>query len=285
MLGIYPVRSLSREEWEAQAQLMAMLDSNGIAVTAPVSRKDGFYTHAFNTPSGSHYALLMRFVPGSAPGETLTEGQAHLYGKTVAQMHLCMDRQTGSYQRHHMNLAFLLHDPLALMAPLLEPFPVLYRSLSEMVVHIKLKLEKMNLPTTPPYYGICHGDLHWKNLLVDEQEQVTLIDWDYVSYGWRVYDLAALRRSLEPVISLEDPEKQRRLSLYEAYLRGYDQMRPLSTPEYSALPYFVATRYIWICAERIALSVDSKWGANAFTESYFDELFRTVNRWVDTYCF
>lgn len=284
VLGIYPVHSLSHEEWEAQAKIMAMLNDNGIAVPAPVPRNDGFYTQALNTPLGWRYALLTRFVAGKAPGAALTESQARLYGATVAQMHLCLDRQADSYQCHSMNLTFLLDEPYSLIAPFLEPFPALYRPLSEIVAHLKAKLATLDLPTTPPYYGICHGDLHWKNLLVDEQERVTLIDWDYAGYGWRVYDLAALRRSLEPVINLEEAEKQHRLSLYGAYLRGYNQERPLSSAELAALPYFVAIRHIWIHAEKIALARNCGWGTREFTESYFNEMIKILSGWIKTYC-
>ena len=186
-------------------------------------RKDGSYTQALNAIEGIRYAMLSRFVSGTVHGTTLTEEQAHLYGTTVAKMHHCLDRQKQRYMRKHLDLSFLLDEPLSLMALFLAHHPEVCTYLTELAARLKAKLEELALPRTPPAFGICHGDLHKQNILLDEQGQLTLMDWDCVGYCWRAYDLAILRWSIGPLVGPEGLGEPRTTRLYEAYLHGYSR--------------------------------------------------------------
>ncbi|GLV56077.1 hypothetical protein KDH_29210 [Dictyobacter sp. S3.2.2.5] len=273
----------SHEEWEAQAQIQVTLEQQNIPVTAPVQRKDGAYTQAIPVLEGVRYALLTPWIAGTPAGASLTEDQASVYGATVAQMHQCLDHHGSIYQRRQMNLEALLDEPLVWMAPLLEQFPVFSRFLADLVSRLKANVNERDLPLTPPSYGICHGDLHRNNVLFDEQGNLTIIDWEYVSYGWRAYELAALRRSLEAAVHTDGASAHHVNRVYEAYLRGYSEVRPLSQAERTALPSFMVIRHIWIQGKKIDQALRRGWGTPIFTEASVDEMMSTLQGWVKQY--
>lgn len=47
------------------------------------------------------------------------------------------------------------------------------------------------LDDSSPRDLLCHGDLSFNNLLMDENEQIQILDWEYAVLGCAAYDLAA----------------------------------------------------------------------------------------------
>jgi aminoglycoside phosphotransferase (APT) family kinase protein len=91
---------------------------------------------------------------------------------------------------------------------------------------------------------ICHGDLHPLNLLVDEQDAVTVLDWSAATLAPRTYDVGFTSLLLsEPPLAL--PERLRPLAraigrrLAARFVHGYEQCAGVRiVPE--ALAYFQA---------------------------------------------
>jgi Ser/Thr protein kinase RdoA (MazF antagonist) len=85
-------------------------------------------------------------------------------------------------------------------------------------------------------FGFCHGDLHGFNAAFDG-ETVTMFDFDCCGVGWRAYDIAVYRWLLE---------MRNLTSNWKPFLETYQERRPLAQIDLSAVPLFVAARYIWI---------------------------------------
>ena len=85
-------------------------------------------------------------------------------------------------------------------------------------------------------FGFCHGDLHGFNAAFDG-ERVTMFDFDCCGAGWRAYDIAVYRWLLE---------NRKMESNWKPFLDAYQARRPLAQMDVSAVPWFVAARYIWL---------------------------------------
>ncbi len=132
-------------------------------------------------------------------------------------------------------------------------------------------------------YGLCHGDLHKMNLLIDDQQRVTVIDWDCVGYGWRAYDVAVLRWSIGPAVGPAGIGKTKTEQVYAAYLDGYQSVRLLSPTEVAAIPYFVAVRIIWVAGQEIGQALERGWGTRWINDAYFDDWIDVLKRWIAEY--
>jgi Ser/Thr protein kinase RdoA (MazF antagonist) len=110
----------------------------------------------------------------------------------------------------------------------------------------------------PPTFGLIHADLHQYNLLF-EREAVRAIDFDDCGFGPLLYDLAV------PLTMLQ--ERAEYPSLRAALLRGYRQVRPLSTEHEAYVDTFMALRHLqdalWVLEYRKHPAIRDDWAAPA----------------------
>ena len=80
---------------------------------------------------------------------------------------------------------------------------------------------------------------------ISEDHTITLFDFDCCAMGWRAYDLAILRWC-EGFYKMDPGDV-----LWQAFLKGYTELRPVSETDLASIPTFVAIREIWhtaLCA-------------------------------------
>lgn len=88
-------------------------------------------------------------------------------------------------------------------------------------------------------YGLIHSDLRAANLLKDKG-RIQVIDFDDCGFGWHMYDLAASISFVE-----DHPWAGRWV---EAWLRGYQTLRPLRREDLEEIPTFIMARRIQLLA-------------------------------------
>ena len=88
-------------------------------------------------------------------------------------------------------------------------------------------------------YNLIHADMRLANLLVDDSG-TRLIDFDDCGYGWYMYDFAAAISFIE-----DDP---RIPACKEAWIRGYQSVRPLSESDLVEIDTFVMLRRMALLA-------------------------------------
>jgi len=99
-------------------------------------------------------------------------------------------------------------------------------------------LPKLNTPPQEnPYYGLIHGDVIRANVQVGDDGNVTVLDFDLCGPGWRANDIV----SFLSVIRGQPDEAEAK----KAFLRGYEDIRPITGPERQLLPTFEAIRHIF----------------------------------------
>ncbi|MGQ4806997.1 Homoserine kinase [Candidatus Entotheonellaceae bacterium PAL068K] len=235
-LRIPPSGERSREHIAAEIDLLNFLDRHQISVPKPIGQKDGTYIHELHAPEGVRYAVAFTYVDGAPPAK-LSKAQSALYGTLAATIHTLTDQHPQPYTRFHHDLDYMVNEPLQHLTPI-------YAQRQEdvdylMAVAQLLRREAERLPRTPPEYGICHGDLRLENAHF-HAHGLSLIDFDESGYGWRAYDISTF---FWPQVFPTPVDQQRQLR--DAFLHGYQSVRPLSDVELQVLPYFVALRHIW----------------------------------------
>ncbi|EGY51927.1 homoserine kinase [Neisseria shayeganii 871] len=208
--------ALTQEELPFFLELKQHLSRHGVACPAPVARRDGRFD---GTLAGKPACLVSCLngrdtaVPDAAQcfhtGAMLA--QMHLAGQSFPQ-HMANPRHAAWWQRESVRLlpcldaedAALLQDEIAFLAAHPDD----------------------HLP-----HGIIHADLFKDNVLLNGHQVAGFIDFYYACRGSFVYDIA---------IAVNDWARlaDNRLSpkLQQAFMDGYQSVRPLSEAEATYLP-------------------------------------------------
>lgn len=271
---------LSLAAVEEQAGVMAALKRTGVAVETPIMRRDGRFAGAVEAPEEVRFALLVQFVHGAALEAAPTGAQAERYGELAGRMHAAHDTISPLAARPRMDLRYLLDEPLHVLLALPGAHGEARDYLISLAETLRARLCELNLPDTAPAWGLCHGDLHRRNVLYADDGTPTLMDWDCLGYGWRAYDLAALRRSLGKLVGFGGLEESVAARIFDAFLRGYTRVRGLSDAERASIAYFVPVRHLWICGGEAAWALQGGWHPDRYDAAWFDGLVRLLKGWM-----
>jgi Ser/Thr protein kinase RdoA (MazF antagonist) len=273
-LRVYVYGWRTKEEVRAEVDLLKALASRGLPVSKPVRCRDGSYVQELVAPEGMRFGVLFT---GAAGVQRLdpSKSQSFKYGALAAKIHNCTDRLREVYTRFNIDTQHLIDEPLRTLRPFLDHRRKDFDFLQN--IGDGAKVEAMKLPRTAPEYGICHGDLHYWNVLFADSGKLTLFDFDCFGYGWRAYDVSVFLWS-QYWLERNSDKRQRR---WNAFLRGYRSARVLSRKELDAIPMFGVMRQIWLMGLHAGNS--NGFGAGRLNDAYFDRSIKFVKDWVKEY--
>ncbi len=218
----------SEDELRFELDLLDFLKARGLPVAAPIPDIDGHTLAQLDAGDEARYAALFEFAEGEGIGETMEARHPWELGSTVARLHLAMDRFTSEHARYHLDLDFLLEEPLRLLeARMVSQKRTVPAFLHELADDLRGKVGRV--PIEGGAYGLVHCDLGWHNINHDPDSGMTLFDFDLCGYGWRAFDLALVR------LQLDDRH-------WAAFLEAYDSARSMSDAERDSIADFV---YLW----------------------------------------
>jgi Ser/Thr protein kinase RdoA (MazF antagonist) len=271
MLRIAPTQRRSDAQVATEIDLLHFLHHQGLQVPQPVTLRDGTVVRRLAAPEGPRHAMLFTYVPGAAYTPTATH--SYRYGQAIAQFHTVTNSFPQDQPLWRFETAELLERPLEQLHSWLASWPADRAFLVELVERLRPVL--VGLPRTAPIYGLCHGDLNNGNLHLIGDDQWALLDFEYIGYGWRVFDIATFFNNQ---LNQEGHNTQTR-GLLDAFLDGYQSIRPLSATEMAVLPAFVALRQIWLWG--ISMTNRPMVGLGLFDQWMREISLPTLRAWVD----
>lgn len=229
------------------------LHQHDCAVAPPVQRKDGEYIGHLPPSLESRHFALFHFAEGEEG--PITSYRAYVLGQAIAKVHKISNQFECDHQRLKLDLAFLIDEPVELMAQQLsDRFGNEINQLKKLAIRTKQNIQSLTL--SGDSWGIIGGDFHGFNQHFTNDDKVTLFDFDLCGYGYRAYDLAVFRWLQ---VSDDDIAKtywhalfKGKLGLWIHFLSGYQTIRSISPEEMSAIYEFVRVRQIWLMGSYIA---------------------------------
>jgi Ser/Thr protein kinase RdoA (MazF antagonist) len=271
VLRISPTDWRSYEHLVSEVELLRFLHGRHISTPQPVPQKDGAFIQTLHAPEGPRYAVLFTFVPGAPPDE-MTEVESHRFGQAIARLHTVTDGYPTDRAGFRFEPADMVDRPLDCLRPLFaqhqDDFDYLVRISSD------LKKAADKLPRAAPEYGICHGDVNNSNIHFDGPDEWALLDFEYLGYGWRVFDIGAFFNN--QLFALGKTERARSIS--NAFLEGYQSLRHLGPTELEVLPSFVMLRQLWLLG--IGAKNLPNMGLSLFRHWVFDRCMPLVRAWM-----
>ncbi|NQZ30258.1 MAG: phosphotransferase [Oceanospirillaceae bacterium] len=238
----------SFEAFQFELNLLEHLHNDGVPVANVIRLNSGELLGCMSTDYGDRAFALFPYALGNELKRgTITIEQCFVLGKTLAELHLSANHFHSKYQRYHLDLKYLVDEPLRLIGAKInaKDSELINDQDKEQLQNIVTSLGSIeslvetvkNLSDNQDEFGIIHADLHTGNVHFLNNDLV-IFDFDHCAFGWRAYDIS---------ISFFLPNAQR-----DSMLRGYESKRPLSKEERECLPVFFKLRRLWDIGDMLA---------------------------------
>ena len=222
------------------------------------------------TAEGRRYGALFTFLPGRPLGFNFGKRHVNMtqLGQLISQVHTVGDQLKKPLQRWTMDYDVMVTQTLQSISPLLEHRAKDFNYLQKVATRLESELNQP--PEGALNFGVCHGDLHAHNVMLRDDGELAIFDFDWCGYSWRVYDLATVWWSL--------PRDKKGIAPWRAFLRGYSQHRKLSKQETQLLPWFVMLREFELLGFHLAMRkhVGDAW----LNDNYYDFHMRFIKNWI-----
>lgn len=223
------------DEFAYEQAYVNHLSDNGIEVPNAIPLADGSLFFSVDAPEGKRQVVMMRWLEGQPYDIVINEEDAHRLGAFLADIH----HASKDFETLHKK--FVRSEPK--MAERLPYLLDMVRDRPDDHAYLEragaLVLERMAAldPTTVPS-GACHGDLQCANAMQLESGGLAVFDFSDCGIDPLAKDIAAFywRNDFEG-----RPE-----TVNQAFVAGYESVRPLSPDEKSAQPLFRLLRHLII---------------------------------------
>jgi len=211
----------SAPEAQHELDLLLFLRSRGFPCPRPLADRQGHYFHDYGGKAVSVYPPL----PGHTFPETeLTIAQLEQTGQMLGSLHLLgQDYKRIIANRFSFERIVELYEWVRERVP--GHFKHVIHALDDEIAH-QQQYQEDKLPK-----GIIHGDLFADNVLFRGGKLVGVLDFEAACTGKFIYDLAT---AVNALCYREDQGYV--FERFAALLRGYQQARTLSLPEWDAFP-------------------------------------------------
>lgn len=219
---------------------------------------------------GKRHGALFAFIPGNPLGHNFGKRNNNMFrlGEMVARVHTIADELKQPVQRWTMDF-----DEIVTKFLDTAPSVLGHREKDLAYLHkLAARLEGVILdqPEDVLGFGLCHGDLHTHNVMLQPDGNLAIYDFDWCGYSWRAYDLATIWWSL--------PRNEKGSAPWRAFLRGYSQLGKLSRQERDLMPWFVILREFELLD--FQLSMRKHIGSAWLNDNYYDFHIGFFKNWV-----
>jgi Ser/Thr protein kinase RdoA (MazF antagonist) len=265
ILKVYRAAWRSFEDVAWETHLQAFLANRGAPVTPVRARPDGQLFSSLLAPEGMRCLALFEHAQGAKPRAPLTPDLYYHVGQAAAQLHAQSDGFSAPCPRPPLDLSAILDRPLEMIRPWLEGRSDDWHFLLQLADSIRTRL-------TPLFdqgvdWGICHGDLSLDNCHVTAGGAVTFYDFDQSGYGPRGLDVCGVFAYAVQ----ENP------GIWDAFLKGYTQVRPFSKRDQEATRWCVGANSFRMMAAEITNW--SHWFGTARVWTWIENELAWLRRW------
>lgn len=200
-------------------RLMKHLAAKGLSCPDVMQRNDGSLLFEIHGKQGCIVSCL-----SGKTLEELNEVQLRSSGQALAQLHLA--GSDFDEERENPTGTEWLAEKIS---EVLEKTGELYGPEAEKLLSSELAFQNSCAWETLPR-GVIHGDLFADNILFEGQKASGIIDFYYAHSAPFAMDIAITLNAQAVLLSENDPSR------IEAFMAGYESLRPLEEDEREALP-------------------------------------------------
>ena len=268
ILKVFRLGWRASDELAYEAELMHHLAERGIRVQPPISARNGATVNSLPAPEGQRPVVLYPMLLGVPP----LPPSAAIYqqvGRAIAHMHQALDSFVPAHPRRGLDVRYLAEEPLAWLQPHFADRQDDWDFLVTLVEKVQIRLDLL-AQTGGLSWGPIHGDATLDNLLLTDDGQIGIYDFDQGGPGWRAYELQGV---FYYAWEIEQP------SFWTALIEGYTSVQPLTVADIAAMPCFPILNHLWCMGfeAHVIAQNSGRWIVNT---DYFDRRLAKLRRWA-----
>ena len=167
----------SFQQIQDELDFILYLHDNGLSVSIPMLSPNDRYTECIEHDSNKFYIVCFEKAYGKP--WIFTENSINKIGEMTGLLH-ALSRQYSRNVRYQWLENGYLHESKLYI-------PGKYKIVLDNAAALMEDIKK--LPITNTNYGLVHGDMHGNNYFVDDDEQITLFDFDECQLDWYADDI------------------------------------------------------------------------------------------------
>lgn len=230
------------DEIRGEVELLQLLKENNIGVAAPIPDKTGNVIQQFQAAEGIRNGVLFEYAKGKVYIQP-SDKQLAIIGRELAAMHNVTANRTLRHPRIVYDTYTTLERPLEIIATRFAELPEEYDYLKKLAAETAKALDALNPSTFS--YGYCHYDYMPKNFHLDENDRLTIFDFDWAGRGYLANDLMVFYNQYFFLRDLKLITREEADRCLHVFLQGYRQIRAISAAELAAIPHLGVMFYIY----------------------------------------
>jgi Ser/Thr protein kinase RdoA (MazF antagonist) len=256
----------SMEEIAYELDLLTHLAARGVAVAVPLPTAEGCLIHALPAPEGERQVAVFVYIEGR-PMSWADHRHSFLAGRLAAEVHRGSDDFMTRHCRTALDLKHLIDEPLAVVRPFFGHRPGDWDDLARLAAELRSRATEAVGGGLE--WGVCHGDFGASNIHILDRS-ASVFDFDLCGPGWRVWDFVAARAMTQ---------YERRSEIWESFVRGYTEIRPINASDLAAVPLFHAISRLWsLGAHAQNAGYRGSW---RLSDSFLDTYIAFFRRWQE----
>jgi Ser/Thr protein kinase RdoA (MazF antagonist) len=233
ILRVYRPDQRSLSQIRAETDLLLALKERDIPVSWPIADSSGLVIQSVDAIEGTKHLVLFSFAPGRSVVK-LNEKQLYNLGYQMARFHLASQTIELADKRWSFDVETTMFGPLEDLRDAFAENAEGYAWMQQAAKNAREKLEQLDADSLP--FGCCHFDLLPKNFHYDG-DAITFFDFDFFGYGLLANDIMVFWQHLCLDVHFGRMTRDEADRAYAGFLSGYQDVRPVSRRELSAVPY------------------------------------------------
>jgi len=269
VVRVYCHKWRTKTEIQEELRLLNTLKNNNLSVSFPIADKNDELIHEINAPEGIRYVVLFSFADGGKK-RLLTNKNCFSIGSLIAKIHNITAGE--KIARIHYDSEILLRKPYDLLKQYFSEDLNEMKLLRQIVEKISKSFQENNFKLSQK--GIVHLDIWYDNLSVNNENDITIFDFDNCGNGLLILDLAYFCKQLFFI----EQDKNQYESKVKSFLEGYRESRELLDEDLELIPEAGASIFIYylgIQAHRF------DWSNIFLTENYLKMFVGRIMDWCN----
>lgn len=266
---VYTVDWRTKTEIAEELRLLIHLNENKTHVSFPIADNLNEYIQELNAPEGTRFGVLFSFADG-AKSARFTAETSFFIGQALAKVH----KSTENFALNRIT-----YDNNVLLVNSIKRTREFFKKETDETKFLErtatfLQNEFNHVKKEQIRFGAVHLDVWFDNMHFNDENKVTLFDFDFCGNGWLCLDISYFLFQLFTT----NPNENDYVVKAENFIRGYESITQISKEEKRILPFVclaIMTYYISMQCDRY-----ENWTNIFLNEDHLKRFVGNLKRWI-----
>jgi Ser/Thr protein kinase RdoA (MazF antagonist) len=271
VVRVYCYEWRTKTEIEQELELLNLLKKESVSISYPIPDKNGNLIQEINAPEGIRYVVLFSFAKGEKL-RCMSNKTCYSIGLQMAKIHNITENR--KIERVNYNSEILINKSYNYLKTFFAEDLDEMKLVKDIGSKISKTINESNIIESQN--GIVHLDIWYDNLSVNNENEITIFDFDNCGNGRLILDVGYFCKQL---FFIETDKKEYEIKV-NSFLKGYQEKRFLSENELKLIPEAGASIFIFylgVQAQRF------DWSNIFLSENYLKMFVGRIKNWIDYY--